>query len=127
VRVGLGDAGPVLDAQAKADYRRRLGDLREELRQALEFNDTGKGENLQKEIDFLTQELLSAVGLSGRDRRSGSGAERARVNVTRSIVRAIEKMSDVHPRLARYLRDTVRTGTFCTYVPDGTVATDWEL
>lgn len=127
VRAGLGDAGPVLDAQAKADYRRRLDDLRDELQQALDFHDTGRADALQKEIDFLTEELLSAVGLSGRDRRSASVAERARVNVTRSIVRAIEKMTDVHPELARYLKGTVRTGNFCTYVPDGTVTAEWEF
>src|SRR6266487_6109426 len=39
VRVGSYVGIPVLDAQAKAEYRRRLSDLREELNQAEGFND----------------------------------------------------------------------------------------
>lgn len=38
------------------------------------------------ELEALLNELRRAVGLDGRDRPSGSGAERARVNVTRNIV-----------------------------------------
>src|SRR5262249_23309725 len=47
-RVGdLGDAGEVLDAQAKAAYRRRLGELREELEDAERCNDLGRIERLR--------------------------------------------------------------------------------
>lgn len=127
LRVGLGDAGAVLDRQAKADYRRRLEELRAELDEARGFNDGGRVARAQHEIDFLTQQLTGAVGLGGRDRKASSPAERARVNVTRSIARAIEKIAESHPELARHLRQTIRTGTFCTYVPDAALRHPWEF
>jgi hypothetical protein len=127
VRAGLGDAGAVLDRQAKADYRRRLDELRAELEEARSFNDGGRVERAQQEFDALTQQLAGAVGLGGRDRRLSSAAERARVNVTRSIARALERIAESHPELARHLSQTIRTGTFCTYVPDAALHHPWEL
>jgi len=38
LRADLGDAGMILDAEAKAQYRRRLDDLRAELEEAERFN-----------------------------------------------------------------------------------------
>ena len=126
IRLGLGDGGVVLDAQAKAEYRRRLTELEAELAEARSFHDRGRAGRAQREIDVITDELTAAVGLGGRDRRVGSGVERARVNVTRSIARALEKISDNHPELAQHLSRCLRTGTFCIYTPDATAAGDWS-
>ena len=123
----LGDAGAILDARARQEYRRRLAELRMELEQAQEFHDRGRVERARQEIEFLTQELAGAIGLGGRDRRAGSSSERARVNVARSIARAIEKIAESHPDLARHLGTHIKTGTFCAYNPDPVVATTWIL
>ena len=40
------------------------------------------------------REMARAVGLGGRDRRAGSAAERARLNVTRAIKSALQKISE---------------------------------
>lgn len=125
-RKGLGDAGVVLDTRAKAEYRQRLADLHAELEQARVFNDSGRAERAQHEIDSITSELTGAVGLGGRDRRVASDAERARVNVARSITRVLEKLRDVHPELARHLSTTIRMGAFCTYMPDASITEPWE-
>jgi hypothetical protein len=125
-RRGLGDAGELLDAQARATYKRRLNDLREELAEAEGFNDTGRSERLREEIDFLTAELSRAVGLGGRERRAGSHAERARVNVTRAIALALAKINDSHPVLGDHFARTIRTGTFCSYGPDPRAPIDWQ-
>ncbi len=127
VRRGLGDAGAALDQQAKTAYRRRYEELEAELDEARQFNDLGSIERLEREMGFLMQEINSATGLGGRDRRAGSDAERARVNVTRSISRAIQKLDKVHPELARHLDQTLRTGTFCTYVAEPATARTWDL
>jgi len=127
VRVGLGDGGAILDRPAKDAYRRRLRDLQSELEQAQQYNDAGRVERARYEIEFLNQELTAAIGLGGRDRRVGSDAERARVNVTRSIARAIQKIDEVHPELARHLTQTIRTGTFCTYVAEPATARTWDF
>src|SRR5262249_37792624 len=110
VQAGLGNAGEILDAQAKAAYRQRLGELRAELEDAQACNDLGRIARARQEIDFLTQELLSGVGLGGRDRRAASPAERARVNVTRAIKAALQKLSTHNPALGHYLSSTINTG-----------------
>src|SRR6266849_603794 len=74
----LGDAGEMLDEQAKVAYRRRLSELREELEEAKELGKVERAEQTEQEIDALTRELSRAVGLGGRNRREVSASERAR-------------------------------------------------
>ena len=109
---------PLLDATAKTSYRRRLVELREDLAEADRHHDTGRAERARAEIDALTQQLAAAVGLSGRDRPSGSAAERARTTVTHRLRTVIERIARQHPGLGDHLAARVRTGTFCAYEPD---------
>ena len=126
MQAGFSDAGEVLDPQARAAYRQRLRDLQEELEEAQAFNDPGRIDKLQEEIEFLTQELAQAVGLGGRSRKAASVAERARVNVTKRIKIALRKIDEQHPTLGDYLAQTIRTGTFCEYVPLPHQPVTWE-
>ena len=59
-----------LDTQAKAEYRARLEDLRADIEEAEAFNDPERAARAREEMDFIAQELSSAVGLGGRDRRA---------------------------------------------------------
>src|SRR5260370_32805098 len=54
---GLGDAGEMLDDQAKIAYRRRLSELREEFDAAKELGNVERAEHAEAEIDALTKEL----------------------------------------------------------------------
>ena len=123
---GFSDAGEVLDPQARAAYKQRLSELREELAEAQEFHDLGRSERLTGEIDFLTQELARAVGLGGRARRMGSPAERARVNITRAIKIALRKIDERHAMLGQHLAATIKTGTYCSYAPDARMPITWQ-
>jgi hypothetical protein len=125
-QLDLGDAGELLDTQAKAAYKARLDELREELDEAERFNDPGRAAKAREEIDFLTRELARAVGLGGRDRRASSHAERARLNVTRAIHTALRTLTRVHPSLGPHLSHTIRTGRYCSYTPDPRVPISWE-
>ena len=119
----LGDAGEVLDAQAKASYRRRLGELREELEDAEACNDLGRAERVRAELEALTDQLRQATGLGGRSRRAASNADRVRVAVTRRIRAAITQIEKHHPPLGAHLAATIHTGYFCSYGPGGV---SWE-
>jgi len=125
-RADLGDAGEVLDAEAKAQYRQRLGDLRAELEEAERFNDTERATRNREEIEFLTEELARATGLGGRDRKAASAAERARTNVTMAIRAALKRIAEQNPSLGRHFAATVRTGKFCSYTPDPRVTISWR-
>ena len=120
-------AGPVLDDQAKAAYRRRLGELTAELDEAERWADPERAARARAEVDALTEQLASAVGLGGRDRRLASSAERARVNVTKAIRAAIRRIAEHDPDLGEHLTRTVRTGTFCVYAADPATPPRWEL
>jgi CheY-like chemotaxis protein len=126
VHVG-GDAGPILDPQAKAQYRARLDELEEELRQAEQWNDRERVSRANEERELLAHELAAAVGLGGRDRKAASDSERARINVTRAIKAVLDRIAEHSPDLARHFEATLRTGTFCSYVPDPSSPLRWEL
>jgi pimeloyl-ACP methyl ester carboxylesterase len=64
----MGDAGEMLDAQAKVAYKRRTAELREQLEEARERNQSEVVDRLEDEIETLGRELSRAVGLGGRDR-----------------------------------------------------------
>jgi hypothetical protein len=127
LHVGGDDAGAVLDPAAKAAYRGRLVDLREELEEATAFNDPGRAERAQAEIEAITHELSAAVGLGNRDRKTGSQAERSRVAVTKAILLALKAIATANPSLHRYLAGTIKTGQFCSYTPDPRFDVTWNL
>ncbi|GMV43963.1 MAG: hypothetical protein AMXMBFR64_56790 [Myxococcales bacterium] len=114
---GVSAPGPILDAQAKAAYGRRLTDLRDTLEEATRFGDQGRAARAEEEIEALAAELSRAVGLGGRDRATGSSAERARVNVTLRIRHALKTIRAVSPAATHDLEACIRTGTFCCYTP----------
>jgi hypothetical protein len=114
---GLGDAGPVIDDRAKADYRHRLADLRTELEDAERCNDPRRAAAARAEIEQLGDELRAATGLGGRVRRASSDADRMRIAVTRRIRAAIEQLGKLHPALGEHLEASVRTGFTCCYSP----------
>jgi hypothetical protein len=86
-----------------------------------------RGERAQVEIEALLRELKRAVGLGGRDRPTGSDAERARVNVVRSLRRAIAAIAHQADGLGAHLEVSVRTGRYCGYLPEPAAALRWTV
>jgi hypothetical protein len=128
IRVGgQADAGPALDAQAKRSYRARAGELRDELEEAESFNDPERAARAREELAWIADQLSGAIGLGGRDRRTGSDAERARVNVTRAIRSVLRRVEERDAELGGHLQTTVRTGTFCAYEPDRGQPVAWTV
>jgi predicted ATPase len=120
-----GHAGEVLDDKARAAYKVRIDELREERELAEAANDAVRAERAREELEAITEALGSAYGLGGRARKAGDHAERARSAVTWRIRSAISRIEAVHPALGRHLKNSVRTGTFCAYTPEQPV--DWRL
>ena len=119
IHVGnLGDAGEMLDDQAKSAYRRRLSELREELEEAKELGNVERAERAEEEIDALTTELSRAVGLGGRNRRAASASERARQSIAKTIKSVLERIAQSDAALGDIFSRCIKTGTFCSYQPD---------
>jgi len=127
VPAGLSDGGPILDVQAKAEYKRRLRELREELDEAEQFNAPDRAAKAQEEMNAIAQHLASAIGLGGRDRKASSEAERARCAVTKRIKQAIERIADAIPALGHHLTARIRTGYFCSYNPHPDRPVAWNF
>ncbi len=123
----LGDAGEMLDAQAKLQYRQRLVELRREREELRAGGDYERADKIEAEIEFLEREILRAVGLGNRDRRAGSTSERARLNVTRAIKAAVQRISLRDPALGSLLTQSLRTGTYCSYSPSPRDRVSWQF
>jgi hypothetical protein len=124
---GLGDAGELLDEQAKAAYKARLRELREELEEAKEFDNVARAARVEEEIDALGTELSRAIGLGGRHRRAGSATERARQRAKKNIKTAIGRITRHDPELGRMFSRCIRTGIYCSYIPDLRFQVAWQF
>jgi pimeloyl-ACP methyl ester carboxylesterase len=122
----LGDAGAMLDAKARQYYQRRIAELREELTQADQHNDTERATGLRWELEYLGDQIAAAVGLRGRARTTASHRERARLMVTKAIKAAIAKVRASNSALGHHLATCIKTGNFCTYDP-GPQHVAWRL
>jgi tetratricopeptide (TPR) repeat protein len=120
------NAGTLLDAAARAAYRRRLAELDDDLAVASAHQDLGAVPRLERERAALIAELRRAAGLGGRPRSLGSGTtERARKAVTARLREAIGRVGAVLPELGAHLDRSVLTGTTCRYEPTEPVT--WDL
>jgi tetratricopeptide (TPR) repeat protein len=126
-RSALGDAGAVLDDRAKEAYRRRLAEIEEDIEEAHGLGDDERAAQADAEREFLVRELANAFGLGGRERRAASASERARAGVTRAIRQAMARIDEHLPPLGEHLGRTIRTGTYCAYVPDPRSPAGWSL
>ena len=122
---GLGDAGELLDGQARTEYKQRLGDLGDELEEATRWGDLGRAASLREEIEFIRDELSGAFGLGGRARKAADTAERARKAVTSRIRDAIARIGRENSALSRHLANAIKTGSFCCYRPER--SPEWML
>jgi hypothetical protein len=112
-----GDAGDLLDAQARREYRARLEELEAELAEAEAAHDLGHQARLGREREALERELSRAVGLGGRARPAASATERARVNVQRRLKDAVARVSEADRELGGWLGEALHTGTYCCFRP----------
>jgi hypothetical protein len=127
ITTGLQDAGPILDSQAKAEYRHRIGELRKDTKEAERLNDSYGAAKARGEMDAIAKQLAAAVGLGGRDRRASSDAERARSAVTKRIKDAINRIADLIPPLGHHLAVRIKTGYFCSYNPHPARPVAWKF
>jgi hypothetical protein len=115
----------VLDATARRQIRARLADLGEDIAEAKSWNDPERAARARAERDALLRELAAAIGPAGQARLLGDQSERARKAVTARIRDIIARIERVHPALGAHLRESVTTGTRCTYSPP--VPVTWRL
>jgi hypothetical protein len=117
----------LLDARAKADYRRRLEGLESQLEEAERFSDVERASRAREEIEVISRELSRAVGIGGRDRSGSDDSERARVLVTVRVREALRRIADGAPELGAHLTASIKTGRYCSYRPPAGQEIGWKL
>jgi tetratricopeptide (TPR) repeat protein len=120
-------ADPLLDVRARAQYRRRLAALDEELEAADRAGDVDRSAAVQRERDALVIELRRAAGLGGRARTHSTEAERARVNATRALWATVRRIEAAAPLAGLHLRRSLRTGQLFRYQPSPDGPARWKL
>jgi hypothetical protein len=108
---------PLLDDAARDAYRDQIGRLDRALAAADRAGDSALAEKIHHERQALADEVRRAAGLAGRPRRASADAERARVNVTRTLRTAITRIAQAAPITGAHLSSSVRTGIACRYQP----------
>ena len=121
------DAGPILDERARRAYRERLQGLRSEIDEAKAFHDPERASRARIEYEAVVEQLSTATGIGGRDRRAGSPAERARLNVTRAVKSAIARIAEHDEALGEHLSVCVNTGRVCVYRPGSSTPVVWNV
>ena len=120
-----GESAEVMDMKTRQDCGNRIRELQLDLIEAEEANDSHRAEKIREELDPLIDHLAKAVGIGGKSRRLAAPAERARSAVTWRIRNAIKKIEAADQSIGRHFKNSIRTGTFCSYEPEGSVS--WEL
>lgn len=109
---------PLVDGPALREYRSRLQALQGDLDLAMETGQLGEAEALREEYDGLLHHLARVMGRSHGIRSQGASHDKARSATTWRIRSAIKKIDRVHPKLAKHLSRSIRTGNYCSYRPE---------
>ena len=91
------------------------------------MGDSERAEQAHTEREFIVRELARAFGLGGRSRRASDASERARVSVTRAIRQAMARIQHDNRQLGEHLDRAIRTGTYCSYLPDSRLPGVWKV
>ena len=115
-----GDAGELLDRQARDSYQRRLEDLRDTLAEAESLGDEPprRSRAARRSSCWAPSCPGRSAWAAASDARAAA-AERARVAVQRRVRDAIRRIEEALPEVGRHLQWAVRTGAFCSYRPHG--------
>jgi hypothetical protein len=114
---------PRADAKAIKSVKAALAKRKAELKD-FPTNDPAT-DNLRREVSQLENYLAQVTGKHGGLRKTGGITERARSRVTHAISRAIDKIAEQLPALAKHLQDSISTGTSLIYTP--TELPDWQF
>jgi len=116
---------PILDDQARQEYRARLHEIDEELACTIDDDDTERRASLCADKEVIEDQLRVSTGLGGRRRGFRDDHEQARLRVTKATSRAIEEIGKLSPDLANHLRLSITKGADCMYHPSEKIT--WKL
>ncbi len=124
IPVVYGGDEQVFDQKAKNNYKTKLSQLKADINEAFEMNDSVRAGYLREEYDKIVDHLSSSLGLGGKTRKLDDKIDKIRSTVTLRIRTAIKKIKESHDTLGNHLNNSIRTGLFCAYTPEA--ETKWN-
>ncbi len=115
----------VLDPIALRSYRARMLELEQEMAEADAHADMERSARARLEFDTLLDTLRREIRPDGRSRQFAGQSERARSSVQKAIRRALDRINESAPELARGLHLSVSTGYECRFVPNDSLPSTW--
>jgi len=109
----------------RAQRLRRMNTLRAELTEAEAQKDTARSEAIRRALTTLGDEMAHGAD-DDDDEEALAIAERARVNVTRSINKALKRIHTADEALGHSLMTSIHTGRFCSFRPDPKAPLRWR-
>lgn len=125
ISVGFGDAGEVMDPKYISECKRQVKKLQEDLEEAKSSGNWEQTKEIQKQIDFIKNEMSSAIDLGGKVRKVADSNEKARKAVTNCIQDSLKKIKSENHALWQRLYTSIKTGHFCSYKPEKPI--QWSL
>lgn len=117
----------VIDERAKREYEVAIEQLKNEKKVAELERNLPRVNELEERIDFIEDCLRKSTGLGGKPRKFADDFNRARVRVTQAIQRAVNRIEQDSPHLAKHLREYIETGSRCVYRLPPPEEISWEL
>jgi hypothetical protein len=126
-KVSSTDATPV-DEKVDFTARQQIRNRQKVLEGELESYRANGEELAAKEAEAEIQKIREYLKEGCIKNRSGiftSDGDKNRKSVSVAITRAIASIEEVHPALAKHLKNSIKTGFSCCYVPEK--ETEWVL
>lgn len=114
----LANGGEFLDDRAREDYRQRISEIDDELRQAERNRDRTQLDELIGDKEFILSQLSQATGLFGKKKQMSPEGKKARDRVRNAIDRAIEKIGKWDSTLAGHLHKSLEFKDLVAYRPE---------
>jgi len=82
---------------------------------------------LRLPIALLAEALREEFGVRRADFDDLKGIVRELAEAQRRTELRVEELTEAHLSLGQYLTQTIKTGTFCVYVPDPHTSLTWQF
>ncbi|MCB1214110.1 MAG: hypothetical protein KDK66_01415 [Deltaproteobacteria bacterium] len=109
---------PMIDAKAKTQYQKRLKEIEIELAK-VHSKDSQKSKRISDEKAQILKQLFPKAAFRSPEE------EKARQSIQANIRGALKKISKKIPKLSLHLKNSIKTGSSCTYQPQTKL--DWKL
>jgi 7-cyano-7-deazaguanine synthase in queuosine biosynthesis len=123
--IPLTDAGVIIDAKAREQYRERISELLQDIDEARDTGNKEKEEELRDEMTVIACALNGSKARGGKPRTLGDKRKNVKDSFRIAVKRAIEKLSEYDSPLGQHLDSSIKFGNEPVYLTEEEIV--WEV